>query len=115
MKYQFNTIPAMKHYNAKKWWIDRDYIKTIIIDAENVNVALQCYREKLNNDYCIEISNNAMKRKSAMYRNSIDGQPIQTGYVITSKTLFESRSDNIPAHYEYIELWIDINALHSVF
>lgn len=85
--YRFHTVTTMKEYNRDKWWIDRDIVKDMIISADSVKEALSAYREKVEEQY-ISISDNAMKRKSAMYRESKDGESVQVGYVLTAKTGF---------------------------
>lgn len=105
--YHFHTVTTMKEYNCDKWWIDRDIVKDMIISADSVKEALSAYREKVEEQY-ISISDNAMKRKSAMYRESKDGESVQVGYVLTAKTGFEDRHYNISWREEYIELWVEI-------
>ena len=105
--YRFHTVTTMKHYNCDKWWIDRNIVPDMSISADSVKEALNIYREKCDN-HCIEISVSALKRKSAMYRDSKDGTTRQVGYVITAKTGFEDRHYNITWRYEYIELWVEI-------
>ena len=102
-KYRFHTNATMKPHNSNRWWIDRGIVSDMLISADNVKDALSAYRERVEEQY-ISISDNAMKHKSAMYR---DGK--QIGYVLTAKTGFESRSDNIPYREEYIELWVEIS------
>src|SRR5574344_1780779 len=87
-KFIFKTNATMKEYNNKKWWIDRDIVRDIEED---------CY---------IEISNNAMKTKQAMYVDTIKGTK-QIGYVITGKCDFEDR-DNYRWSSQYIDLWVKI-------
>lgn len=65
--YIFKTSTTMKEYNARKWWIDRDLIPDIYINAENVKAALEKYRDIVNDKYYCEISRNALKTKSPMY------------------------------------------------
>ena len=109
-KYLFRTTTTMKEYNCKKWWIDRDIIPQTTIEAENVKEALAKYKVFCE-DHCVEISNNALKTKSAMYRDTVEGAK-QCGYVITGKTDFD---DN---HYrwvtQYIDLWVSIAEILEV-
>ena len=77
-KYLFKTTTTMKEYNAKKWWIERDYIPQTTIEAENVKEALAKYRE-FAEDHCVSISDNALKTKSAMYIDTAEGVK-QCGY-----------------------------------
>lgn len=107
-KYRFHTCATMKPHNSNRWWIDRGIVSDMLISADNVKEALSAYRERVEEQY-ISISDNAMKRKQAMYRDGVDGSARQVGYVLTAKTGFESRSDNIPYREEYIELWVEIS------
>lgn len=106
MKYIFETTTTMKEYNNKKWWIDSKIIPTIRIKAENLEAALQEYRKQVYEKAYVEISNNALKNKSAMYIDTQDGAK-QVGYVLTGKTEFEDR-DNYRWSTQYIDLWVNI-------
>ena len=89
-KYLFKTTATMKEYNNKKWWIDSGIIREITINAENIEKAIEQYREKvIERDY-INISKNALKNKTLMYIDSANGEPIQCGYVITASTEFDN-------------------------
>lgn len=113
MKYLFKTTATMKYYNNKKWWIDGDIIRNMYIDSENVNDALKKYQEAARDRYGVEISNNALKNKDAMYIDTAAGA-VQTGYVITAKTGF---FDDARYRYtdQYIDLWIDISIIKNAF
>ena len=114
--YLFRTACAMKHYNCHKWFIMRDYVNNMIIKADSVKKALEQYRTILNDKYCITISDNAMKHKEPIYEDeSESGCAIQTGYMLTGKTEFESRSDNVPYTEQYIEVWATINTIANPF
>ena len=112
-QYRFYTDAAMKEYNCKKWWIDRGIVRPMVISAENVRSALEIYRERVLEEYYISISANAIKNKSAMYRDRKDGTSYQCGYVITGKTEFEDR-DNYKWSTQYIDLWVEITEVLSV-
>lgn len=109
-KYLFKTTTTMKEYNAKKWWIERDYIPQTTIEAENVKEALAKYRE-FAEDHCVSISDNALKTKSAMYIDTVEGVK-QCGYVITGKTDFNN--DYKGWITQYIELWVNISEILDV-
>lgn len=109
-KYLFKTTTTMKEYNAKKWWIERDYIPQTTIEAENVKEALAKYREFAEAHY-VSISDNALKTKSAMYIDTVEGVK-QCGYVITGKTDFDD--DHKGWITQYIELWVNISEILDV-
>lgn len=113
--YYFRTSCTMKEYNCDKWFIMRDYVRDITIQAETVLKALEHYREILNSQYSITISKTAIKRKQPMYRNDKNGCTKQIGYVLTGKTGFESRSDNIPYTEQYIDVWTEIKVISNPF
>lgn len=106
-KYLFKTTTTMKEYNNKKWWIDSNIVRDKYINAENLNEALEKYRELVKENEYILISNNAMKTKSAMYIDTVNGETKQVGYVITGKTEFEDR-ENYKWSEQYIDLWVSI-------
>lgn len=112
-KYLFKTTATMKEYNNKKWWIDSGIIREITINAENIEKAIEQYREKvIERDY-INISKNALKNKSPMYIDSTNGEPIQCGYVITASTEFDN--DRRGWIKQYIDLWVTINIIVNPF
>ena len=104
--YIFKTTTTMKPYNRKNWWIMDDIIGEMRINAENVSEALKEYRDRVNDNTGINISINALKTKSPMYVDAVEGITKQTGFVITGSTDFD---DN---HYrwvkQYIDLWVTI-------
>ena len=63
MEYIIKTSTCMKPYNCKKWWIMRDYIKEIIVEAGSSKEALEKWREEVTSDYCVEITPHGMKDK----------------------------------------------------
>lgn len=105
-KYLFKTTTTMKEYNNKKWWIDSNIIRDKYILAENLKEALEKYRESVEENEYILISNNAMKNKNPMFIDTTDGTK-QVGYVITGKTEFEDR-ENFKWSTQYIDLWVNI-------
>lgn len=112
-KYLFKTTATMKEYNNKKWWIDSGIIREITINAENIEKAIEQYREKVIEDDYINISKNALKNKSPMYIDSTNGEPIQCGYVITASTEFDN--DRRGWIKQYIDLWVTINIIVNPF
>lgn len=104
--YLFKTTTTMKDYNNKKWWIDSKIIKDKYINAENINEALEKYRNIVEEKEYITISNNAIRNKHGMFVDTTDGNAKQVGYVITGKTEFQD--DNYNWSKQYIDLWIEI-------
>lgn len=105
--YRFETTATMKPHNAKKWWIDEGIVRPLEIDAADLKIALQLWRERVQDRDYIDISRNAIKNPSPMYIDGKDGEPVQVGYVITGKTLFEDR-DNYKSTEQYIDLWVSV-------
>ena len=109
--YMFETTTTMKEHNSKKWWIDSDIIRPIIISAENLKEALQKFVQYCD-DMCIEISNNAIRTKNPMYVDTKDGKTKQIGYVITGKTEF---NDNYYKWVkQYVDLWVRITEVNDI-
>jgi len=104
MLYIFKTQATMCNYNNKKWWIDSNIVPEKRINANNLKEALEEYKENIENNHYISISENALKTKQAMYIDSNEG-PIQTGYVIKASMDF---STDIKYVKQYIELWVEI-------
>lgn len=105
-KYLFKTTATMKEYNNKKWWIDSNVVRDKYINAENLNEALEKYKNLVEEKDYISISNNAIKNKNPMYVDTTDGNTKQVGYVITAKTEFQD--DNYTWSTQYIDLWVSI-------
>jgi hypothetical protein len=112
-KYQFKTTATMKPYNNKKWWIDSGYIHEIIIEAENIENALQQYREIVRDNYGAIISDNGIKNKQPLYRDLSNGDALQVGFVITAKTDFNN--DYRGWVTQYINLWVSISLIQNAF
>ena len=108
--YIFKTTATMKEYNRRKWWIDSGIVPEMKITAENLKTALAEYRQRVQDQHYISISNNAMRYKNPMYIDRADGEPLQVGYVITAKTGFEDR-DNYRYTDQYIDLWVTVYAV----
>lgn len=111
MEFLFNTTATMKEYNNKKWWIDARIIPNITIEADTIKEALKAYQKTVLDKYYIAISDNAIKNKNNMYRETENG-PQQVGYVITGKTEFECNCKWIA---QYIDLWVDIQIVKNPF
>lgn len=105
MKYLLKTNLTMKEYNKNKWFID-NFIRDIFLESPNINTALKEYKTIAAEKYGVEISNNALKNKSPMYKDTAGG-PEQIGFVITGKTLFD-RGDYTGYTAQYIDIWIEI-------
>lgn len=110
-KYLFESTCTMKDRDRKKWWIDCDCIERKTIKADNIKQALLEYRDIVNKDYCITISNNALKNKKPMYIDDPSGAPKQCGYVLTGSTLFETMGKWIE---KYIDIWVNISIISDV-
>lgn len=109
----FHTIATMKEYNRENWWIDRDIIKQIKIDAETLKEALNKYQEIVNENYTINISNNAIKNKQPMFIDCKDGSTKQVGFVITGKDEYFRDDNKNRWTTQFIDLWIDINEIST--
>lgn len=107
MNYIFKTTATMKEYNNKKWYIDGGIVSDMRINADSVENALEIYRERVKEKHYISISKNAIKNKSEMFANLLDGSVKQVGYVITGKTEFD-RGDYSGYSTQYIDLWVTI-------
>ena len=107
----FTTATTMKEYNSKKWWIDRNVIRQIEVEAENIHAALKEYQEIVREKFYIDISNNALKTKRRMYRDLKSGGCKQVGYVLTGSTEFET--DNYSGVWvkQFIDLWVEIQTI----
>lgn len=109
-KYRFETTTTMKPHNNKKWWIDPDIIRPVIIQAENVTDAMQLFRERVESRDYVKISNNAIRHPAPMYIDDASGDAIQTGYVITGK--YDFMDDERRRYTEqYIDLWTTIQII----
>ena len=107
MNYIFKTTATMKEYNNKKWYIDGGIVSDMRINADSVENALEIYRERMKEKHYISISKNAIKNKSEMFADLLDGSVKQVGYVITGKTEFD-RGDYSGYSTQYIDLWVTI-------
>lgn len=106
MNYEFKTDVTMKPYNYDEYWVDRDMIENIFIEAVDLPTALKMFAVAVE-ERGISISKNAIKTKQPMYKDDEDGNAKQVGYVITGKTLIADRSANVCC-YQYVDLWTEI-------
>ena len=113
MKFQLKTDATMKPYNNKKWWIDSGIVGEILVDAENIQKALEQYAEAVREKYYIDISKNALKNKEPIYRDSANGEPTQCGYIITAKTDFNNDYQGWVS--QYIDLWVTVAVVVNPF
>lgn len=107
MNYIFKTKTTMKDYNCKKWFIGKDSVPEMCINADTVELALSVYRERVNEHGIVSISDNAIKTKSAMFVDMPGGSVKQVGYVITGKAEFD-KGDYSGWSTQYIDLWVTI-------
>ena len=107
MKYLFKTEVVLKGKWNKKYWIDNKIVHDIIVESENVKSAIYKYKDIVEKEYFFCISNHAMERKSAIYRD-IENSAIQVGYCIIAKTDY---IENVKA---YCELWIEVFIIDRV-
>lgn len=106
--YIFKTNATMKEHNQKNWWIDSRVIPEIHIKSDNIVNALKEYQNIVTNDYYITISDNALKNKRGMYRDTVNGSK-QVGFVLTASTDFQK--DNYSYSKQYIDLWVEVLTL----
>lgn len=113
MLYQFKTTATMKEYNRRKWWIDSGIVREITIEADTTTAAFKEYQKEVHDRFCIDISDNAIKTKSPMYRDTKTGEPVQVGFVITASTDFDN--DRRGWVKQFIDLWVDVNIISNPF
>ena len=106
MLYQFKTPATMKEYNRRKWWIDSGIVREITIEADTITAAVKEYQKEVHDRFYIDISDNAIKTKSPMYRDTKTGEPVQVGFVITASTDFDN--DRRGWVKQFIDLYINI-------
>lgn len=107
MYYIFKTKTTMKDYNRKKWFIDKDSVPEMCINADTVELALSVYRERVNEHGIVSVSDNAIKNKSEMFVDMPGGSVKQVGYVVTGKAEFD-KGDYSGWSTQYIDLWVTI-------
>lgn len=113
MLYQFKTAATMKPYNNKKWWIDSGIIREVTTEAATMGEALKKYQEAVKEQYYIDISDNAIKNKCPMYRDTKTGEAVQVGFVLTASTDFDN--DRRGWVKQYIDLWVTVQTVANPF
>ena len=113
MLYQFKTTATMKPYNNKKWWIASDIVGEITVQADTIAAAVKKYQKEVRDRFYIDISNNAIKIKAPMYRDTKTGDPVQVGFVITASTDFDNNHRGWVK--QFIDLWVDVNIISNAF
>ena len=71
------------------------------------------YQKEVHDRFYIDISDNAIKTKSPMYRDTKTGEPVQIGFVITASTDFDN--DRRGWVKQFIDLWVNINVIFNPF
>ena len=115
MTYRLETKTTVKHHNKSKYWINREIVEDMEIEADSVKEALEIWRGKCSSLYGIEVSNNALKRKEEMWQDIKDGDRIhsrQVGWVITGKTMIQNGDRGYTE--QYIDLWVEIKKVEYV-
>lgn len=112
MLYRFETTATMKEYNRQKWWIDSGIVRPVEVEAEDLIMAVEAWRQIVQDKCYIEISNNAIRNKSPMYVDTADG-PKQIGFVITGKTEFD-KGDYSGWSTQYIDLWVSVRRIEPI-
>lgn len=113
MRELFNNVRSwgkLEDYNRKKWFIDKDSVPEMCINADTVELALSVYRERVNEHGIVSVSDNAIKNKAEMFVDMPGGSVKQVGYVITGKAEFD-KGDYSGWSTQYIDLWVTILAV----
>lgn len=97
MCYIFKTKTTMKDYNCKKWFIGKDSVPEMCINADTVERALSVYLERVNEHGIVNVSDNAIKNKTEMFVDMPDGSVKQVG-----------KGDYSGWSTQYIDLWVTI-------
>ena len=103
--YLMKTEVSVKS-NEKKWCIDSDLIKDLYIEAENLEEAFLKYKEIIEKNNYVVISNNGLKQKTPMYKDLGNNKSKQIGFVITGKTNFYDKYNK--EVQKYIDLWVEV-------
>lgn len=64
MRYSFKTSTTLKEKDRGKWWMDKNLVKPIELEASKLCEALENYREIVNDGYDVQISKNAIQKKT---------------------------------------------------
>lgn len=105
-RYRLDTTATLKERDHGRWWIDKNIVKPVVVTASSITDALKQYRDVVNKQYYVSISDNALKAKRGMYIDLAGGGSDQIGYVITGATDFDT--DNGKCVKRYVDLWISI-------
>ena len=110
MLYNFDTSATLKEKDREKWWMDKDLVRTIELEASSLMEALEKYRQIVNDRTDVQISKNAIQKKQNMYMEiKPGGQSKQIGYVITGSTYFECENGGFVN--KFIDLWVEIRVV----
>ncbi len=101
----FKTTATMKEYNSRKWWIDGGIITEKHIFADTIPAALEEYRQLVEDQHYVNISDHAIKHRQPMYIDTKAGEPLQVGFVLTGSTEFEYSGG---WSKQYIDLWVEV-------
>lgn len=112
MLYRFETTATMKEYNSSKWCIDSGIVRPVEVEADDLKTALEEWRETVIDRDDIQVSNNAIRKKSPMYIDTAAG-PKQVGFVITGKTEFDE-GDYGGWITQYINLWVSVRRIETI-
>lgn len=111
-KFLFKTDTVMKPYNQDKWWIDEQSVQELVVSAETLKEALAKYVDHVHKKSSINISKNAIKRKSPIFKDLERGEPVQIGYLLTGSTDLQDMEDRWSK--QYVDLWVTIYSLSWV-
>lgn len=110
MFYSFDTSTTVKEKDRGKWWLDKDLVRTIELEASSLCEALEKYRQIVNDRTDVRISKNAMQKKENMFIDRRFGERSkQIGYVITGSTCFERENGDLVN--KFIDLWVEIRVI----
>lgn len=110
MFYSFDTSTTLKEKDRGKWWLDKDLVRTIELEASSLCEALEKYRQIVNDRTDVQISKNAMQEKKNMFIDRRFGERSkQIGYVITGSTYFKRENGDLVN--KFIDLWVEIRVI----
>ena len=100
MKFLFDVSTTMKVYNNKRYWIDKNIIPNMRIEASSISDAYEEFMNRVNNKTAVHISQNALRNPEPMYIDTQYG-PIQVGVVFTGSTVLDDTK-------QYIDIWVEV-------
>lgn len=106
-KYMFN-VDGIEVVD-KNYYHDSRFIETVYIESTNMDTALKGFLKILEEEYYINVSDNALKNKKNMYI----GDCVQVGYVITTSTYMENGDGRQVK--KYMDLWLNIKTIDNPF